>query len=55
MNLYTYDAMLVVAENKEKAIERMKEKYPYINLGHLTTWEVEEINKVDGYKINLIK
>lgn len=54
MRLFKYQDCLVVANNKDEALIKIKQKLHWVYLEDLTIWEIEEINEVDGYSITVI-
>ncbi len=49
------DGSLAVANDKNDAVKRFKEKYHYVNLEELTENEIEELSEIDGYEVTLRK
>jgi hypothetical protein len=55
MKLYYFEGLLTVAEDNKKAVENFKQENQNIYLENLSEYEVEELNEICGYKIQLIK
>lgn len=54
MKLFLFSNTLVVAKDNQEAIKKFKEKLHYSSLHDLEESDIEEINYVDGCRIQII-